>query len=111
MACLQVTASKLLTADPMLNMRDVNQNAFTAFCSALSVESKENCIVVAVTAEKTVATVLRLSKFWLELAWLRRIVPTVICDDEKSARVGPWATHLCHQLRLRNGQIRAYVGQ
>ena len=49
----------------MLNTNEVNQNEFTAFANGLSVISKENCLVVAVTAEKNVATVLRLSRFWL----------------------------------------------
>ena len=65
MACFHVTPSRLLTAAPMLNTNEVNQNEFTAFANGLSVISKENCMVVAVTAEKNVATVLRLSRFWL----------------------------------------------
>lgn len=42
---------------------DVNQNVLTALARGVSVVSNENCMVVAVTAEKKVATVLRLSKF------------------------------------------------
>lgn len=47
----------------MLNTSDVNQNEFTALANGVSVISKENCMVVAVTAEKKVATVLRFSRF------------------------------------------------
>lgn len=63
MACFQVTPSRLLTAAPILNTREVNQNELTALARVLSVISKENCIVVAVTALKNVATVLRFNKF------------------------------------------------
>ena len=62
-ACFHVTPSKLFTAAPILNTSDVNQNEFTAFCNGPLVMSNENCIVVAVTAEKNVATVLRFSRF------------------------------------------------
>ena len=63
MACFHVTPRRLFTAAPMLNTSDVNQKEFTAFANAVSCMSNENCIVVAVTAEKKVATVLRLSRF------------------------------------------------
>ena len=62
-ACFQVTPSKLFTAAPMLNTSEMNQNEFTASASGLPTMSKENCMVVAVTAEKNVATVLRLRRF------------------------------------------------
>ena len=62
-ACFHVTPSKLFTAAPILNTNDVNQNELTAFCNGLAVMLNENCIVVAVTAEKNVATVLRLRRF------------------------------------------------
>lgn len=62
-ACFQVTPSRLLTAAPILKTREVNQNELTALARVLSVISKENCIVVAVTALKNVATVLRFNKF------------------------------------------------
>ena len=71
-ACFHVSPSRLLTAAPMLKTNDVNQKVLTALATVVSVFSKENCIVVAVTAEKNVATVLRFSKFWL--ACMRRIV-------------------------------------
>ena len=77
-ACFHVTPSRLLTAAPILNTSEVNQNEFTAFSNALSCISNENCIVVAVTAEKKVATVLRLSRFWLACFWAKRIVGTPI---------------------------------
>lgn len=47
----------------MLKTNDVNQNPLTEFSSGVSILSKENCNVVAVTAEKNVATVDRLSRF------------------------------------------------
>ena len=62
-ACFHVSPSRLLTAAPMLKTNDVNQKVLTALATVVSVFSKENCIVVAVTAEKNVATVLRLSRF------------------------------------------------
>ena len=52
-----------MTAAPTLKTRDVNQKAFTAFERGVVVTWYENCIVVAVTAEKNVDTVLRFSKF------------------------------------------------
>ena len=48
---------------PMLNTSDVNQNAFTAFAVKLWVSLNENCKLVAVTEEKKVAMVERLSRF------------------------------------------------
>ena len=79
MVSFQVNPSKLLTAaaegydykkvfhvqcenSPILNTSDVNQNALTAFAAALSVSPNENCKLVAVTEEKKVAIVERLSK-------------------------------------------------
>ena len=46
----------------MLNTSDVNQNALTAFAAAPLVSLNENCILVAVTEEKKVAMVERLSR-------------------------------------------------
>ena len=63
MACFHVSPRRLLTAAPILNTRDVNQKPFTLFASLVSVWSNENCMVVAVTALKNVATVDRLSRF------------------------------------------------
>ena len=61
-ACFQVTPSRLFTAAPIEKTNDVNQKPLTLFCRELSVMVYENCIVVAVTAEKKVATVDRLSR-------------------------------------------------
>ena len=47
---------------PILNTSDVNQNALTAFAAALLVLPNENCKLVAVTEEKKVAVVERLSR-------------------------------------------------
>ena len=77
-ACFHVTPSKLFTAAPILNTNEVNQNEFTASASGLPVMSNENCIVVAVTAEKKVATVLRLRRFWLACFCANRIVGTPV---------------------------------
>jgi hypothetical protein len=60
-ACFQVSPSKLLTAAAMLKTRDANQNELTASLMCVPVKLKENWRVVAVTAEKKVATVDRLS--------------------------------------------------
>lgn len=62
-ACFHVTPNRLLTAAPILKTSDVNQNVFTAFAMGVLVASNENCMVVAVTAEKKVATVDKFSKF------------------------------------------------
>lgn len=80
-ACFQVTPSRLLTAAPILNTRDVNQNELTALASFESVVSNENCIVVAVTALKKVATVLRFNRFWLACFCANRIVGTPVQDS------------------------------
>ena len=63
MACFHVSPRRLLTAAWMLKTNDVNQNALTATANGLVPMLYENCNVVAVTAEKNVATVLRFSKF------------------------------------------------
>lgn len=64
MASFHVRPSRrLFMAAPTLKTNDVNQKPFTLFASALSVWPYENCIVVAVTAEKNVATVVTFSKF------------------------------------------------
>ncbi len=81
-ACFHVTPSKLLTAAPILNTKDVNQNELTAFASFESVVSNENCIVVAVTALKKVATVLRFNRFWLACFCANRIVGTPVWHSE-----------------------------
>ena len=71
-----MTPSKLFTAAPMLNTNDVNQNELTAFCSGLAVMLNENCIVVAVTAEKKVATVDKLRRLFAACFCALRIVGT-----------------------------------
>jgi hypothetical protein len=93
MACFQVNPSKLLTAaaggceyrgafhmqggnSPMLNTSDVNQNALTAFAAVLLVSPNENCKLVAVTEEKKVAIVERLSRLCAPCFCANRIVGT-----------------------------------
>lgn len=61
---------------PILNTNEVNQNALTAFAAVLLVSSNENCRVVAVTAEKNVATVDRFSKLAAPCFCANRIVGT-----------------------------------
>jgi hypothetical protein len=63
MACFHVRPSRLLTAAAILNTRDVNQKPFTAFARDEWRDAKENCKQEAVTAEKKVAIVDKLSKF------------------------------------------------
>lgn len=64
MACFQVNPSKLFTAAAMLNTKDANQKLLTAAARGLArSNSYENCMVVAVTAEKKVAIVERLRRF------------------------------------------------
>lgn len=61
MACFQVSPNKLLTAAAMLKTREANQKQLTASAKGVPRMLNENCNVVAVTAEKKVATVERLS--------------------------------------------------
>ena len=92
-ACFQVNPSKLLTAaagghdcggmfhmqcedSPILNTSDVNQNALTAFAAGLLVSPNENCKLVAVTEEKKVAMVERLSRLCAPCSCANRIVGT-----------------------------------
>ena len=65
MARFQVIPRRLFTAAPMLRTSEINQKQFTAFARTPSVMLNENCMVVAVTALKNVATVLKLRRFWL----------------------------------------------
>lgn len=60
-ACFQVSPNKLFTAAAILKTSDANQKELTATWVLVEVRGKENCRVVAVTAEKKVATVERLS--------------------------------------------------
>ena len=61
---------------PILNTSDVNQNALTALAARPSVAPYENCKLVAVTEEKKVATVERLSRFCAPCVCANRIVGT-----------------------------------
>jgi hypothetical protein len=69
----------------MLNTNEVNQNAFTALAWTLLVSAYENCKVVAVTAEKNVATVDRLSKLAVPCFCANLIVgtPTSVNSDRE----------------------------
>ena len=62
-ACFQVNPRRLFTAAAILNTSDENQKAFTESAKTFPVEPYENCNVLAVTAEKNVATVDRFSRF------------------------------------------------
>lgn len=75
-ACLHVSPSKLLTAAPTEKTSEVNQNPLTESDSGSPVLSKENCNVVAVTAEKNVATVERFNRLAAACFWANRIVGT-----------------------------------
>lgn len=55
--CFQAITRRLLTADAMLNTSEAKRNPLTAFSSAVLLDVKVNCSVVAVTAEKNVAMV------------------------------------------------------
>lgn len=77
MACFQVNPSRLLTAAAMLNTKEANQKLLTAADrGSLGSSSYENCMVVAVTAEKKVAMVERLSRFVEPCFCAKRIVGT-----------------------------------
>ena len=65
MACFQVSPSRLFTAAWILKTSEINQKQYTALARTPSVMLNENCMVVAVTALKNVATVLKLRRFWL----------------------------------------------
>lgn len=75
-ACFHVKPRRLLTAAPMLKTRDVNQNPLTEFFRGVSCWSNENCIVVAVTAEKKVATVDRFRRLLAAWSCAKRMVGT-----------------------------------
>ncbi len=70
-----------MTAAPILNTKEVNQKPFTLLASLVSVWSNENCIVVAVTALKNVATVDRLSRFAAACFCAKRMVGTPVSAD------------------------------
>ena len=75
-ACFQVRPSRLFTAAAMLKTREANQKQLTASDRLLWDRLKENCIVVAVTAEKKVATVERFRRLVAPCFWAKRIVGT-----------------------------------
>jgi hypothetical protein len=76
MACFQVRPSRLFTAAAILKTNEENQNALTDFPSTPSVNWYENCSVVAVTAEKNVATVDKFRRFEAACCWANLIVGT-----------------------------------
>jgi hypothetical protein len=76
MACFHVSPSKLLTAAAMLNTSEENQKEFTASAKGLLVALYESWMVVAVTAEKNVATVVRFNRFVAPCFCAKRIVGT-----------------------------------
>lgn len=79
-----------MTAAAILKTREENQKQLTA-CDAgpLTSSSKENCRVVAVTAEKKVAIVERLSRLLEPCFWANRIVGTPV-REERQVRTGFW---------------------
>ena len=62
MACCQVDPRRIFTVAAMLNTSDENQRAFTQSANTCPVKLYEYCNVLAVTAEKNVVTVDRLSR-------------------------------------------------
>ena len=62
MACFQISPRRLLTADAMLNTIEVDREAFGASSSGVPSLSEVYRNVVVVTAEKTVATVVKLRR-------------------------------------------------
>lgn len=67
-ACSHMYASRLLTTDAILNTNEQNQKLLTTIWSVVLASLTENCKVVAVTAEKKVATVDNVRK--LVAAWV-----------------------------------------
>ena len=63
-ACFQVNPRRLLTAAAMLKTIEANQKQLTESAILVLSSAKENCRVVAVTAEKNVATVERLRRLF-----------------------------------------------
>jgi len=76
MACFHVKPRRLLTAAAILNTSDVNQKALTAFSSGVPWLSKVYCNVVAVTAEKNVATVDKFRRLAAPCSCTNRMVGT-----------------------------------
>ena len=75
-ACFHVSPRRLLTAAPILKTKEANQKQLTEFAIGVRPNSYENCIVVAVTAEKKVATVERLSRLFAPCSCANRMVGT-----------------------------------
>ena len=75
-ACFHVSPRRLLTAAPILKTKEANQKQLTEFAIGVRPNPYENCIVVAVTAEKKVATVERLSRLFAPCSCTNRIVGT-----------------------------------
>ena len=59
MACVHESPRRLLTVELILKTKDVNQNTLTAIAEPVLTTFHENCIIVAVTPEKSAATVER----------------------------------------------------
>ena len=77
MAGFQVKPSSELTAAAMLKTKDTNQKQLTATETAsFAGNTYENCIVVAVTAEKKVATVDKLRRLFAPCFCAKRMVGT-----------------------------------
>lgn len=76
MACFHVKPRRLLTAAAMLNTIEVNQKALTASSIGVLWLWKVYCSVVAVTAEKNVATVDRFRRLAAPCSCANRIVGT-----------------------------------
>ena len=83
MACFHVNPKRLLTAAAMLNTIEVNQKALTAFSSGVPWVSKVYCKVVAVTAEKNVATVDKLRRLAAACSCANRIVGTPVFEGDR----------------------------
>jgi hypothetical protein len=76
MVCFHVKPRRLLTAAAMLNTIEVNQKALTASSRGVLWLSKVYCKVLAVTAEKNVATVVRLRRLAAPCSCAKRMVGT-----------------------------------
>ena len=83
MACFHVNPKRLLTAAAMLNTIEVNQKALTASSSGVPWVSKVYCKVVAVTAEKNVATVDKLRRLAAPCSCANRMVGTPVFEGAR----------------------------
>ena len=75
-ACFHVSPRRLFTAAPILKTSEANQKALTVSAKRVRLRAKEACRVVAVTAEKKVATVERFRRLVAPCFWANRIVGT-----------------------------------